>query len=1096
MLEIICSRKGGLWEKVIERAKECLEKKQDFFLITNAIYTLQAEKQLIKDLGTPGLVFIEVQSPAWFKRQIFEFEGKSKLPYIDENGKKLLVELALEKNLKQLKTIKFSRPTLGLTSSFSSFIAELKENDISPRAIFELAEKQKSEHSRNKFLDIAQIYESYNELCSEHFLDEQDEALEMLKRIKNSERIKNSAFAFYGFDTISPYLSSLVISLAKHAKSCLFTMTSEQPKAPDYKRFEAVDKSVDLLAEIARQSGVKASLIQIEKTNYNEPPALIHLEENLLLYSPKKYLSESQDIDIFIAPRIYDEVEHCLAEIKRIIKKGAKPEEINILCCGLEKYASLLEARTAIYGINSYIAKKRSLKSFAPLRALLYAINAISYGFKNEDIEALIETGFSSLDENDGLLLRDYAFKRGIDGIKWLNEFTIGDEEEKNKNEKSRKRLIEPLIRLKSALEMANNAHESIDALNLFMTESGIEEKLEDTKLELFNRGMQGELYLINQLSAEITGLFEQFSLVLEDKKFPIDKLSKWIIASLDNEKISSLPPLTGCVEIGELSHMTLNRPSFLFILGLDEAAFKTNDDGLLSLSELENISSELKIPLAQRKKAMPAHKLLSFWTAVSQTQKKLFLSYPLLNEDGEEQFPNPIINTIKGIFPLLKEKGGALYELSSEGPISPLQTLEILSPHLKDKSFSGKWLDAYNLMKANKKYSSMVNAMEQIVLNNSPERKVSPSRAKKLFNTASISASSIERYSSCPFKYFVESGLKPVIPKKWGLESNDTGSFYHKIIEIFSNEIMGCSNDDLKKLSNEEISNKIDLIAENELKNLENTPFTSSKREKARSKSMLTLIKHCSEVIVKGLASSSFVLTESEYSFGRSGGKKAVSIPLSNGKSIYLSGVIDRIDSFEKDGEKYFRIIDYKSGKKSLNPCDIYRGLSLQLIIYLAAKMQEDSSLIPAGAYYQWLSDCIIETDEKLGDAEEEKKILNELRLDGVALADAEIIKAMDLEDKSIKQKVTKKDGSIHKASLVLSEDGFKKLIEFAIKKTAEIAENILKGDFDASPKRLKGKTLPCDYCSFMSICRRGYGIPEENIESMSFDELINKIK
>lgn len=1095
MLEIIFSRKGGLWEEVVKRARASFEKKQDFILITNAIYTLQSEKQLMKDLGTEGLVFVEVQSPAWFKRQIFEFEGKSELPYIDENGKKLLVELALESNIDKLKTIKFTRPTLGLTSSFSSLISELKENDISPEKMFDLAQKQENKHSKDKFLDIANIYKSYDKLCLNRFLDEQDEAFEMIKRIKDSERIKNTNFAFFGFDTISPYLSSLVISIAKYSKSCLFTMINDGPKAKDYKRFEATDKSLDLMAEIARQSGVQTIIQGLEKKNYKEPPELIHLEENLLMYSPKKFTQKTDGIEIFISPRIYDEVEHGLAEIKRLIRLGEKPENITILCCGLDKYSSLLEARASVYGINTYVAKKRSLRSFAPLRALLYAINAISYGFKNEDIEGLIETGFSSLSEDEGLSLRSYAFKFGIDGLKWLSEFKKGDnDEELLKNEVLRRKIIEPLAALKASLEKASNVKESIEALEFFIENHGIKAKIEETKLEFYKRNMFNELYLINQLQAEIDGLFNQFSLVLNDKKLPLNKLSKWIIASLDNEKISSLPPLTGCVEIGELSHMTINKPRHLFIFGLDEAAFKSSDDGILSLSELENISKELNLPLAQRKKAMPAHKLLSFWLAISQAQKKLYLSYSLLNENNEAQFPNPIINTIKDIFPLLSEKGGVLYELSDEGPLSPIQTLEILSSHIHDKSFGGKWLEAYNALKEDSRYSSIISAMEQAALNNNSERKISPSKAKKLFNTISISASSIERYASCPFRYFVEDGLKPTIPKKWGLESNEKGSFYHKIIEIFSNEIMSYDKNKLLSLNKEDIEKKIDSICENELKARKDTPFMSTKREQAKSAGLISLIKECSNVIIRGLQASSFVLSESEYAFGKAGGKKAISIPLSNGKNINLSGVIDRIDSFEKDGKRYFRIIDYKSGKKSLNASDIYRGLSLQLIIYLAAKLQEESDLIPAGAYYQWLGDIMLENDERLGAFEEEQQILSNLKLDGIALADKDILKAMDSEGISIKQTLTK-DGNISKNSLVLQEEGFKKLISFAIKKTADIAENILSGNFDATPSSPNGKASPCDYCSFMSICRKNPSTQKSPAQSMSFDELISKI-
>ena len=57
---------------------------------------------------------------------------------------------------------------------------------------------------------------------------------------------------------------------------------------------------------------------------------------------------------------------------------------------------------------------------------------------------------------------------------------------------------------------------------------------------------------------------------------------------------------------------------------------------------------------------------------------------------------------------------------------------------------------------------------------------------------------------------------------------------------------------------------------------------------------------------------------------------------------SVSLSGKVDRVDGYIKNGRLYLRVMDYKSGKKSFSLSDIWYGLNMQLIIYLYALQQE----------------------------------------------------------------------------------------------------------------------------------------------------------
>ena len=63
--------------------------------------------------------------------------------------------------------------------------------------------------------------------------------------------------------------------------------------------------------------------------------------------------------------------------------------------------------------------------------------------------------------------------------------------------------------------------------------------------------------------------------------------------------------------------------------------------------------------------------------------------------------------------------------------------------------------------------------------------------------------------------------------------------------------------------------------------------------------------------------------------------------------------GSIDRVDCCELNGRKYYRVIDYKTGKKVFRLSDVLAGLNMQMIIYLSELCASSKDAEPAGLLY-----------------------------------------------------------------------------------------------------------------------------------------------
>ena len=115
---------------------------------------------------------------------------------------------------------------------------------------------------------------------------------------------------------------------------------------------------------------------------------------------------------------------------------------------------------------------------------------------------------------------------------------------------------------------------------------------------------------------------------------------------------------------------------------------------------------------------------------------------------------------------------------------------------------------------------------------------------------------------------------------------------------------------------------------------------------------------------VLEELRVSDFAPIDYEVDFSRGGDLPPVECA-DGDLSVSLSGKVDRVDGYIKNGRLYLRVMDYKSGKKSFSLSDIWYGLNMQLIIYLYALQQEGldryrqrleaelNEIVPAGVLY-----------------------------------------------------------------------------------------------------------------------------------------------
>ena len=144
---------------------------------------------------------------------------------------------------------------------------------------------------------------------------------------------------------------------------------------------------------------------------------------------------------------------------------------------------------------------------------------------------------------------------------------------------------------------------------------------------------------------------------------------------------------------------------------------------------------------------------------------------------------------------------------------------------------------------------------------------------------------------------------------------------------------------------------------------------------------------------------------------------------------------------------------------------------MQLQLLLYLEAALENDPSSLPAGAFYQWMGDPLVD-QEKKGAVESE--LAKRLCLKGVQLSDVQVARWMDsAQPPTSIEDVFKKDGTPRKGKMVCTLEELYRLIGKAHSIAVKLTEEIRQGCISVSPIVESSNNSQCKWCSFAGVCR-----------------------
>ena len=620
-------------------------------------------------------------------------------------------------------------------------------------------------------------------------------------------------------------------------------------------------------------------------------------------------------------------------------------------------------------------------------------------------------------------------------------------------------------MKLKKEIDEEKTARKISEKIYQYLIKNNIQEKVNEKINKLNNIG-ETSIALEYKSSLDILiDILDEIATFFGDEKISIEKYKEILKIGLKNKEFGKIPQAIDQVILGDVDRTRSHKVRAVFIIGINDGIFPSvqKDEGFLNDKD-RNILKKIDLEIAKGTLDNLYEDQFYIYKAFSMAEEKLYLSYASSDKEGGALRPSVLISKIKKIFPNLKEQSDIIVRENNITNVDATfeQLLINIRKMKNNEEIDDIWLDVYNWYNKNEQWKGLLQESLNGLNYSNLTEKISNENLKKLYGgTLKTSISKLEQYRQCPFSFHLKYGLKIKEQEEYKLNAIDTGSFMHEVIDEFFEKV-----NDVNNIDDEEIRKIVEKIINEKLELEENYIFSSSAKFAVLTNRLKKTIEKSIQYIVYQIKSSDFKVSGHEVEFNRK-----------IDDNIELVGKIDRIDIGKNENLEFVRIIDYKSSEKNIDLNQVMAGTQIQLLTYMDA-ISEKEHKEPAGVLYFNLVEPIINSNKNLTDEEIEEKIKQAFKMNGLILADVQVIKMMDrnLEKgaSNIVPAYIDKDGNISNSrSSVITKEQFYNLEKSVKKIIRQIANEIINGKIDIKPLYNKAKKLSaCKYCPYNSIC------------------------
>ena len=832
----------------------------------------------------------------------------------------------------------------GFIELFAHFILELKDSMMTPEAFrIRMNVLKKTEPDlAAKYEALADIYECYEKkLETDGSFDRQD-SLRFFRGRKQEETFRSRKLKkvwLDGFFDFTPLQLEYLSEMSEICEDLTVTLTFDERKNSGG-LFDSIFETADDLKEL----GFVMESVGDSNKRANAKP-LVNLERKLFSGESGVLSDADSAIQIFESVGIQGEMEMIAKEIARLYQAGQhRFSDFAILFRQIGNYESVIRSVFAQHEIPIEMHERERLNQSGMIHAISLLLKIFREGWKNHDVVDFLKSSYVlrlGESEKNYLWVSEFERQAREKGVASGREAWLSSQVDVG----PLKILFDLEDQLRSAKTYSHLKKMLFEALYLKFGILSIHESSQDWVKRDAAASRRFEAILeeirIHYGSGHENLSFDAFC----DHFFRLVELDLYPVHNEDKNR----------VQIYDISLARQKEYRVVFVSGLLEKCFpmQMREDPILSDWERVLLGQE-KPQLRQRLPRQKMERYL-FYIAVTRARERLYLTYPRLDREGKEQLPSFYVDEVKRLFkeavPVKKQDLSRPYPL-----IEDARTEEDLRVALMGSLWDVEQAESdFLAVMLQQEFEDSVSAAIWARAFTRPDAKLKEvAWAERFFRAERMSATRLEEYAKCHYKYFANKILK-LKDLEEDVNVKQKGIVLHQVLERFFQEAIRQPQLMQKKEALRFVESELNkALVEHPL------VFDRKYQKDLAVDEMRAMLKAFLENEIERLSESKMKPFLLEMGFGSSRNKdKAPDYPffeveVQGGKASF-SGFIDRIDK-SVSGE-FGSVMDYKR-TANYKRDDLELGVMLQLPLYLLV-MEKFLGLKPVSGELYSIKEC-----------------------------------------------------------------------------------------------------------------------------------------